>query len=520
MICLLRVSHFAREMEKGGKGRGGKGGKAGGGAGRKGKGGGKDKTSLTDRDLQTLREWEKKKAAAKIVARRTTAEPVPRWVKGFRTPLDLRYGHIRPKELTKRSLHQSVAIKKSYVEASLGATIKGWISNEVLEPQHLQLARTAAKEWMDRRFISDTRLIENIQHERGRRQLCKTKLWESGPCFDEFEGNAACTFPESFENQVVLDLHLLDFDPNRWQPFKDIEGNRKWWMQWHGTNFYALSTILAYNFLSPSRSEKHGQESMLSQGIYSSHFFEASAHFATPLVFTRDMLPPTHPSRGVGPSSPDEAAAMAEKGYFVPALVKPMLLILVPGDASTGGAGIYHQLPCKWIQIDGQWDKFDLWQIDKLPDDYKINPLFGQPTEEFTYKKYYNVDPAAPNTMWRPSEAFNARKNRDPAEGKLSFTNLSNWSDQCVSSQAHILGVAFVYTGMAGHKKHCSADRRKNLFFGWKPEVEAPYGRPLDEWEQQFDMPVDHPHYEAQQARKAEASSGSGAASSGLGGKR
>ncbi len=563
-------------MQKGGKGLGAQGGKGRGGSGRKGKGGGKDKASLTEKELEELREREKKKVAEKIVTRRTTAKPIPRWVKGFRTPLGLRFGHIRPKELTKRSLHQAKAIKEAYVPQILGVDIKGWISSEGLSAQHLAQARAATKEWMDLRFLTDTRVIENIQHERGRKQVCKTNLWESGPCFEEFVGNAACTFPESFEDQVVVDLHLLDFDPNTFQTFKDIEDKRKCWMQWHGTNFYSLSTILACNFLSPSRSEKHGHESMLSQGIYSSHFFEASAHFATPTVFTLDMLPqgrgvgpslpqtargegrpnppPTAGGRGVGPSPPQTAGDWGDptplptawgwgspsppptdasrgvgpssqekevvaRGAFVPVLAKPMLLLLVPGDASRGGAGIYHQLPAKWVQIDGNWEKFDTWQIDKLPEDYKINPLFGQKTEEFTYKKYYNVDPGAPTTTWRPNETFNARKIRDPEDRYLSYTNLSNWADQCVSNRSHILGVAFCYTGHAGHKKHCSADRRKNLYFGWKPELEAPYGRPLDDWETQFDFPADHPHYEAQRAKKkAMANSGSGAASSGLGG--
>ena len=112
-------------------------------------------------------------------------------------------------------------------------------------------------EWLQARHFGDARIIPDIHLQKGMEELCRTPLWRNGPTFDKFVGNSACDLPNPFEQKYMsTDFYFTDFDPNMWEVFRGIEDKTKCWLQWHGTNFYSLSAILALDYLGVSKSEK------------------------------------------------------------------------------------------------------------------------------------------------------------------------------------------------------------------------------------------------------------------------
>ena len=129
-------------------------------------------------------------------------------------------------------------------------------------PDNLDCERRCKKcvlEWLQARHVGDARTIPHIHLTKGKEELCRTPLWRNGPTFDRFVGNSACDLPNPFEQKYMsTDFYFTDFDPNMWEVFRRIEDKTKCWLQWHGTNFYSLSAILALNYLGVSKSEDRG----------------------------------------------------------------------------------------------------------------------------------------------------------------------------------------------------------------------------------------------------------------------
>ena len=150
----------------------------------------------------------------------------------------------------------------------------------------------------------------------------------------------------------------------------------------------------------------------------------------------------------------------------MPVLIRVQLLVLVPGDASTDGPGIFHQLADKGWAFEGDTKrKFDQWQLTRMPDDAKLSPEAGYEDFTFTMIKDKNIDPRRPN-QWKPEPEYQRRLD-PPSHALGAWTNLSNKREQCLSSHAHVVGVAFTYHDYVTHnsyyKKKHKQPEKENL---------------------------------------------------------
>ena len=100
-----------------------------------------------------------------------------------------------------------------------------------------------------------------------------------------------------------------------------------------------------------------------------------------------------------------------------------------------------------------------------MPDDVKLLPESGYKEYTFTMKKDKNIDPGQPN-QWKPEPKYQQRLH-PPSNAPGAWTNLSNTLEQCISSQAHVVGVAFTYHDYATHnsyyKKKHKQPEKENL---------------------------------------------------------
>ena len=130
-----------------------------------------------------------------------------------------------------------------------------------------------------------------------------------------------------------------------------------------------------------------------------------------------------------------------------------------------------------------------------MPDDVKLLPESGYKEYTFTMKKDKNIDPGQPN-QWKPEPKYQQRLH-PPSNAPGAWTNLSNTLEQCISSQAHVVGVAFTYHDYVTHNsyyKKSKSSRRKKIFLGWNEACELHFGRPT-EWETQREFGPEHPYF-------------------------
>ena len=147
-------------------------------------------------------------------------------------------------------------LPKALADAASGAAAFNFV-HENFDKTHLGRCQEWVSEWLRLRHLGDARKISGIHLTKGFQELLDTPMWPGGPTFFDFNGNSACELPDASPNAFAhTDLYLLDYDPDMWFVFKSVEDKTKCWMQWHGTNFYSLSTILALNYLSVSKNEK------------------------------------------------------------------------------------------------------------------------------------------------------------------------------------------------------------------------------------------------------------------------
>ena len=130
-----------------------------------------------------------------------------------------------------------------------------------------------------------------------------------------------------------------------------------------------------------------------------------------------------------------------------------------------------------------------------MPDDVKLLPESGYKEYTFTMKKDKNIDPRQPN-QWKPEPKYQQRLH-PPSNAPGAWTNLSNTREQCISGQAHVVGVAFTYHDLVKHNsyyKNNTSNRRKKIFLGWNEACELPLGRPT-QWETQRKFGPEHPYF-------------------------
>ena len=71
-----------------------------------------------------------------------------------------------------------------------------------------------------------------------------------------------------------------------------------------------------------------------------------------------------------------------------------------------------------------------------------------------------------------------------------AYTNISNTCEQCMSSQAHVLGFAVSYHNYHTHKSYytkTAGTRKKRIYLGWLEDCEIRCGRPT-EWNQRYTL--------------------------------
>ena len=101
-----------------------------------------------------------------------------------------------------------------------------------------------------------------------------------------------------------------------------------------------------------------------------------------------------------------------------------------------------------------------------MPDDVKLLPESGYKEYTFTMKKDKNIDPGQPN-QWKPEPKYQQRLHPPSNDAPGAWTNVSNTLEQCMSSQAHVVGVAFTYHDYVTHnsyyKKKHKQPEKENL---------------------------------------------------------
>ena len=184
-------------------------------------------------------------------------------------------------------------------------------------------------------------------------------------------------------------------------------------------------------------------------------------------------------------------------------LVRVQLLVMVPGDASPQGVGIFHQLPDNGWVYEGdatELEKFDRWQLTTLPEDLDIQAPLGpkDPAYSFSMKEHKGIDPLQPG-QWKQEAALQRRlAPPDNEKRDIVYTNISNTLEQCISSQAHVVGFAISYHDYPTHNSYYGNNRKtaraKTLYLGWFDDVELKYGQPT-EWHQRYAFKEEHPYY-------------------------
>ena len=464
------------------------------------KGGRKDKKKVSEMN-EDEKELEKKRLLAAMIARRTDdfVTAFPKWIKGFRTPVGQRWGHLRPKQCAHRAGNFSNILGKALVNDDLSKKLFDYVHQ--IYQRHEPAIREVVGQWLGERHFGDARKICELETESGKHTMLSSVLWEGGPAFSQFVRNSGCNFPpvsdDSTGKEITTDFYFTDFDPDKWETFKAIVDKRKCWLQWHGTNFYSLSTILAANYVGLSKSEKKGHELAMQRGIYSTHFFQTAAHYSTPHVFEKCLGGGEVTQTLINGGATENTLPLV---YLSPVLVRATLLILVPGDATDGGVGIFHKLPDNGWVYDGDSKekvKLPLWQLTKLPSTLHI-PTAIESGFEFTLEGTSDpIDPRLPG-QWKSEPDMNQRLDKPGEELRyLQFTNVSNSLDQCASSQGHVVGFAISYHNHVAHNTFYSkkgVKRKKHIFCGWDSKVELNYGKPTP-WDKKYPFSDQHPYY-------------------------
>ena len=170
---------------------------------------------------------------------------------------------------------------------------------------------------------------------------------------------------------------------------------------------------------------------------------------------------------------------------------------MVPGAASPNGAAIFHQLASSkgWAYNGSDLQKCNPWQLTSMPENVKVHGPCGLRNFRFDMIKHKSIDPQKPGE-WRVEQELQQRLLAQPGHEPEAYTNISNTLEQCISSNAHVVGVTVSYHDLPTHNSYYGKNkppRRTQVYPGWIDDCELPMGRPT-EWNQQPKHGREHPY--------------------------
>ena len=191
------------------------------------KGGRKDNIFKKASELnEDEKELVKKRCLDKLIARRTdeNVRASPQWIKGFRTPVGQRWGHMRPKHCAHRAGNFSNILAGALdICAPLSQDFFEHVHCHYSQ-RHVPAIREVVWQWLGERHFGDARKICELETESGKHTLFSSVLWEGGPAFSQFVRNSGCNFPpvsdDSTGKEITTDYYFTDFDPDKWETFK------------------------------------------------------------------------------------------------------------------------------------------------------------------------------------------------------------------------------------------------------------------------------------------------------------
>ncbi len=249
-------------------------------------------------------------------------------------------------------------------------------------------------------------------------------LWRKPPR-NVREASAALPETGSIPPDHEWMYYPLNWCPPRGKDHPDVQQGRLhksvpvwedgWWMSWHGSNLYGISSGLKFGYLAPSETDAEGHGTACGRGVYTTRELQLGARY------------------GIAHLWGGERSAW---------LVKAVFLVAIPGGAGEGGLATWQPNPegkkgKRWALASGEGEADVQWRL-KRGEARKI--------EHFT----------------------------EPA-----WTNDAPQANQESSSTAYPLGLAVAMLQPQQLKHYGHEGRKTRLLVGWDLSLEPPPARPL-----------------------------------------
>ena len=160
----------------------------------------------------------------------------------------------------------------------------------------------------------------------------------------------------------------------------------------------------------------------------------------------------------------------------------PDAKVLVPGNASKEGPGVYFQLPKARVwgpaaPGSAQQVKRGNWQLWPAR---SINMEDPEGLQAMFQKKGFQPDI---DETWAPLPEFAKRLQREEmtewsSQGEAPWTNMDPWGQECTSQATHVIGFAVGYQGLVGFNRSTTDLRKDFGFVGFDGALEPPLARP------------------------------------------
>lgn len=160
--------------------------------------------------------------------------------------------------------------------------------------------------------------------------------------------------------------------------------------------------------------------------------------------------------------------------------------VLVAGDASVGGPGVYFQLPKELLwgpaaPGDPQQVKREPWQV-MAAKEVRLSKQEQGYQESFRQKEFKPTVATLPEG-WAPDPEMANRKQREimteySQEGEKPWTNMDPWGSECISQAVHVIGFAVGYQNLTNFNKTVTDSKKNKGFVGFDIKLEPPLGRP------------------------------------------
>ena len=96
-----------------------------------------------------------------------------------------------------------------------------------------------------------------------------------------------------------------------------------------------------------------------------------------------------------------------------------------------------------------------MWQLTSLPESFKVHDA-----KAFSMKEHKGIDPLQPGQWKTEPELMRRLKPLDHVHIDGAYTNISNTCEQCISSQAHVVGVVVSYHDLHTHNSYYTKIKR------------------------------------------------------------